>query len=173
MSDWKFLEVTVYQVSYLNKCSIWPPFCCTMHSRRRRHSLMLLSTNAYNSCCQALTTACLRRRLECVVQQNFADGYKCMVPNSHTQVTQHKYLTMPYLTSFSKSHLICQNTAMTCIETTNEPINSLQLIWSKLNVYNNTHKQIYSGFGNQFIFYKNSIFILLFYHMLINTNTSV
>jgi len=26
MSVWKFLEVTVYHVSYLNKCSIWPHF---------------------------------------------------------------------------------------------------------------------------------------------------
>jgi len=28
------------------------------------------TTNTYNSCCQALTIACLRRRRECVVQQN-------------------------------------------------------------------------------------------------------
>jgi len=69
-SFWKFLEVPVYQVSYLNKCSIWPPFCCTTHSRRRRHSLMLLSMNACYSCCQALTIACLRRHLECVVEQD-------------------------------------------------------------------------------------------------------
>ena len=69
-SVWKFLEVTVYQGSYLNKCSIWPPFICTTHSRRRRHSLILQSVNACDSCCQALTTACLRRRLERVVQQN-------------------------------------------------------------------------------------------------------
>ena len=63
------------------------------------------------------------------------DGPKQLHTSGTTQTLYH-----PYLTSFSKSHLICQNTAMACTETTYEPINSFQLIWSKLNIYNNAYK---------------------------------
>jgi len=46
------------------KCSIWPPFGCTTHSRRRCHLLMFLSLNACDSCCQALTIACFSSTID-------------------------------------------------------------------------------------------------------------
>jgi len=42
-----------------------------------------------------------------------------------------------HLTSLSKTHLICQNTAMTSSETTDQPIDSFQLIRPKLDLWSN------------------------------------
>jgi len=77
-SVWKFLEVTIYQVSYFNKCSIWPRFCCTTHSRRWRNQAIV---NAWQQLSQAFIDKSInewRRRLECVVQQNGAISNICL-----------------------------------------------------------------------------------------------
>ena len=47
--------------------------------------------------------------------------------------------TKLYLTCFTKTHLISQDTTMTCIETTDQPVHSFQLIWPKLNICTNKH----------------------------------
>jgi len=68
-SVWKFLEVTVYQASYLNKCPIWPPILLYYAFKTTTPFVDALVNERLRQLLPStpLTIACLRRCLECVL----------------------------------------------------------------------------------------------------------